>query len=329
MSDLNERLRQDLAQEEDVQDNARLNVEPHEADPLTTAAIATDVEAPLRQATLWGDAWRQLRKSPLFLVASLLIVVFAVMAIRPQLFTGVDPRNCDLVNSVEPPTSKHWFGYDIQGCDYFARVVYGARVSMIIGLLVAGLSAAIGTVVGTAAGYYGGFLDTAVARMADIVFAIPVILGGIVLLSALGDRGLLQVGLVLILLTWPTLMRLMRSTCLSVKNMDYVQAARALGANDSRIMRVHILPNAIAPVLVYTTITIGIAISAEAALSFLGVGLQLPAISWGLQISTAQSRILLSPHLLAFPGLFLVLVVLSFILMGDALRDALDPRLRR
>lgn len=328
MTDPEARIRQDLERQEDVQE-AALQLQPQETDSIPATAIATEGEMPLRQATLWGDAWRELRKNPLFLIASLFIVIFAVMALRPQTFTSVDPRQCDLANSVEPPSSEHLFGYDIQGCDYFTRVIYGARVSIFIGFIVAGSSAVIATMVGTAAGFYGGFLDTIVARLADIVFAIPTILGGIVLLSALGDRGLLQVSLVLILLGWPTIMRLMRSTALSVKNMDYVQAARALGAGDIRIMRVHILPNAIAPVLVYSTIFVGIVISAEAALSFLGVGLQLPAISWGLQISDAETRILLSPHLLFFPGLFLILVVLSFILMGDALRDALDPKLRR
>jgi ABC-type dipeptide/oligopeptide/nickel transport system permease subunit len=164
--------------------------------------------------------------------------------------------------------------------------------------------------------------------MADIWFALPTTLAGIVFLNVMGKRGLLQVSFVLIFLGWPTLMRLMRSSVLAGRESDYVLAARALGASNLRILRVHILPNGIAPVIVYGTISVGIIISAEAALSFLGVGLQLPAISWGLMISAAQNRILQSPHLLLFPALFLSTLVLCFIIIGDALRDALDPRLR-
>jgi ABC-type dipeptide/oligopeptide/nickel transport system permease subunit len=167
-----------------------------------------------------------------------------------------------------------------------------------------------------------------ISRFTDIVFGLPFILGAIVVLSVIGDHSLWWVTLVLVLLGWTTMTRLSRSSVLSVRDSDYVNAARALGASDLRILLRHVLPNAIAPVIVYATIYIGIIIAAEAALSFLGVGLQLPAISWGLMISEAQTRVLTAPHLLLFPGAFLSLTVLSFILMGDALRDALDPKLR-
>ena len=294
-----------------------------------TEMAATGGEAPLRQATLWSDAWKQLRKNPLFVISGILILIFSLMAIAPSIFTDQDPRFCDLSHSVERPSRGHIFGYDVQGCDYFAKVVHGARVSMIIGFLVVSVEGLIALTLGSIAGYYGKGFDAIIARFADIIFAIPIILGGIVILSALQERGLVQVALVLILLGWPTMMRLLRASVLSVKEMDYVQAARALGASDFRILVRHILPNGMAPVIVYGTITVGITIAAEAALSFIGVGLQLPAISWGLMISTAETRILTSPHLLLFPALFLSLLVLSFILMGDALRDALDPKLKR
>lgn len=181
---------------------------------------------------------------------------------------------------------------------------------------------------GSLSGYYGGWVDAIIARVTDIWFAIPTILGAIVILSLLGNRGFFQVAFVLIILGWPTMLRLYRSSVISVKEQDYIEAARALGASDLRILGKHILPNAVAPVVIYAAITTGVIISAEAALSFLGVGLQLPAISWGLMISSAQIRILQSPHLLLFPGIFLSLAVFSFILMGDALRDALDPKSR-
>jgi oligopeptide transport system permease protein len=280
------------------------------------------------QATLWGDAWRELRRNPFFVIPSLLIIVLIVMAIWPHLFTDTSPRHCPLARSLGRPSAEAWFGYDLQGCDYYARVIYGARASVVIGVVVTGVAALIAIVLGSVAGYYGAFADTLIARITDVWFAIPTILGGIVILSVIENRGILQVALVLAVLGWPTMLRLMRSSVLSAREADYVQAARALGAGDARILRRHILPNAIAPVIVYATIFVGIIISAEAALSFLGVGLQLPAISWGLMISVAQTRILQAPHLLLFPGLFLSVTVFSFILLGDALRDALDPKLR-
>ena len=281
-----------------------------------------------RRASLWADAWRELRHNPLFIISSVLIVLFTVMAVFPKLFTRGDPRSCDLSHSLKPPSSQHWFGYDIQGCDYYTRVIYGARVSITIGIAVTFFSVLIALVLGSLAGYYGGIIDTLIARFTDIIFGLPFVLGAIVILSVVSTRNLFWVSLVLIVLGWTTMTRLMRSSVLGVRDMDYVKAAKALGASDFRLITRHIMPNAIAPMIVYATISIGIIISVEATLSFLGIGLQLPAISWGLMISDAQTRLLISPHLLFFPGLFLSVTVLSFILMGDALRDALDPKLR-
>lgn len=291
-----------------------------------TAAAGGDLTS--MQASLWGDAWRQLRRNPLFVVSAAFIAVLAVVSIAPGLFTKYDPNDCQLRNALLTPSGGHPFGYDIQGCDYFTRVLYGARTSLVVGIVVVAGFTMIGGFLGAVAGYYGKLTDSMIARITDVFFAIPTVLGAIVILNLFADRGIMQVSLVLVAFAWPTTLRLMRSQVLSIKEMDYVQAARALGANDSRIIFRHILPNAMAPVVVYATIATGSVISAEAALSYLGVGQELPAISWGLMISGASGRILQAPHLLLFPGLFLSLTVLSFILMGDALRDALDPRLR-
>lgn len=254
------------------------------------------------------------------------------MAVAPQVFTSfypgdANPRSCQLSRSLARPSATHWFGFDLQGCDYYARVIHGANVSISIGLVVTGFAAVIAVVLGSLAGYYGRFVDALIARITDIWFAIPIVLGGIVVLSVL-DQTFRNVSLVLILLGWPTMLRLMRSSVLEHKESDYVDAARALGASDVRIIGRHILPNAIQPVIVYGTIYVGIIISVEATLSFLGVGLELPAITWGLMINNAQTRVLSSPHLLFFPGAILSFAVFAFILMGDALRDALDPKLR-
>jgi ABC-type dipeptide/oligopeptide/nickel transport system permease subunit len=292
-------------------------------------------DAPMHQASLWGDAWRQLRRSPMFIIPMIFLLTFTVMAIAPGLFTSKDPRACNVRNNIvdgqlliRGPGGDHPFGYDIQGCDYYTRVIYGTRVSLVIGLFTVSVASTIAVVLGSLSGFYGRWIDGVVARFADIIFAIPLVLGGIVVLNTFSSRNVWNVSFALVLFIWPTTMRLMRSSVLSLKEMDYVSAARAMGAGDLRIMRRHILPNGLAPVIVYATISVGITIAVEATLSFLGVGLQLPAISWGLMISGAQFRILEYPHLLFFPALFLVVMVFSFILLGDALRDALDPRLR-
>lgn len=295
-----------------------------------------------RQASLAADAWRELRRSPLFIFPAIAILIMLAVAAFPQLFTRVDPNNlqkypCNLANSRGRPSAEHWFGFDIQGCDYYSRVIYGARPSITIGLVVTLLSVIIAVLAGSIAGYYGGWIDALLSRITDVFFGIPFILGAIVLLTGISgvsvfgfvlERGVLTVTIALTIFGWTTLTRLMRSSVLSARDQDYVNAARALGASDLRILSRHILPNAITPVMVYATVSVGLIIAAEAALSFLGVGLQTPAISWGLQISGAQTRILQSPHLLLFPGLFLSITVLSFLMLGDAVRDAFDPKLR-
>jgi oligopeptide transport system permease protein len=307
--------------------------------PPTEAVLAPGVATPEvvpagvpptqgKPASLWSDAWKELRRKPTFVISAVIIIVMVVMAAFPTLFTSVDPRQCSLLNALQPPSAEHWFGFDLQGCDYYSRTIHGARNSVAIGLVVTFFASLIAVTLGSLAGYKGGWIDSTLARLADIFFAIPLILAGIVLLNALGSKSVWTVSAVLIVFGWPTMLRLMRSSVLSVRELDYVDAARALGASDWRIITRHILPNGITPVVVYATITVGVVISAEATLSFLNVGLQLPAISWGLMISVAQNRILEAPHLLFFPGLFLSITVFSFILMGDALRDALDPKLR-
>ena len=301
--------------------------EAPEEQKAAETAIA-QVGGALRQTSAWSDAWRTLRRNPIFLFGAVLFLVFTLMAIVPQLFTRVDPNACDLSNSAQGPSGQAWFGYDVFGCDYFSNVVWGARTSMSIGLITITGILVIGVVIGALAGYYGGGLDSVLARVTDVFYGLPLILGAIVLLSVLTERGVWQISLALLVFGWMTAMRLVRATVVSVKEADYVQAARALGSSTWRVLVRHILPNAVAPVLVYATIAVGGIIAAEATLSFLGIGLRRPGISWGLQIDAAQERLRDAGHLLLFPSLFLSLTVLSFILMGDALRDALDPKLR-
>lgn len=293
--------------------------------------IIDPAEAERRAASLWSDAWVQCRRRPLFWVCITIITVLVLAAIWPSLFASADPRSCFLENSKLRPSRDHWFGFDNQGCDYYSRTVYGARVSISIGLLVTILATLIAIILGSLSGYYGGWIDAVISRITDIWFAIPSVLGAIVLLTVTEDRfgrTILTVSIVLGIFSWPTMLRLVRSAVITVKENDYVDAARALGASDFRIITRHILPNAITPVIVYATITVGVVISAEATLTFLGAGLKRPSISWGLMIGEADQLIRTTPHLLLFPGAVLSITVFAFILLGDVLRDALDPKLR-
>ena len=319
------------------QSSVQVGHEEMAAGTVTPPAGSIDPVTEGHQNSLWSDAWRSLKRNPLFWIGSVLGLLFVVMALVPQLFSrGADPRDCDLANSNDGPSGAHWFGFDQQGCDYLANVVHGARNSLIIGVSAVLVILLLGVVIGAIAGYYGGFVDSVLARLADVFFAVPYILGAIVLLRVgpatglpiLSDRGAGAVALALALFGWMTAMRLVRSQVIAVKSSDYVAAARAMGASDLRIMLRHILPNAVAPVLVYTTITIGVLIAAEATLTYLGVGLQRPAISWGLQISTGQGLLRSAPHAVLFPSAVLTLNVMAFVMLGDALRDALDPRQR-
>ncbi|HEU5112690.1 MAG TPA: ABC transporter permease, partial [Acidimicrobiia bacterium] len=255
--------------------------------PDVTTPEVVPAQAPKqgKPTSLWTDAWKELRRKPSFIISAVIIIIMVVMAIFPQLFTSVDPRDCSLIDALQTPNAEHRFGTDLQGCDYYARTVYGARTSVSIGLVVTFFATLIAVTLGSLSGYRGGWFDSVMSRITDIWFAIPLILAGIVFLNALGSKGFWTVCAVLIVFGWPTMLRLMRSSVLSVRELDYIDAARALGASDWRIITRHVLPNGITPVIVYATITVGVIISAEATLSFLNVGLQLPAISWGLMIS--------------------------------------------
>lgn len=288
--------------------------------------------------SLGRDAWNELRRRPMFWISAVLIVFFVLMAAFPQLFTSTDPYTADLSKAREAPSPDAWFGRDSQGYDVYARTIYGARASIMVGVFATLFVALLGSLVGVIAGYRAGWVDSLLSRVAEVFLGIPLLLGGILFLYVFPSDPLttpfvVQVGkvaFVLALLGWPVIMRLMRSSVLQVKPNDYVQAARALGATPTRIIRAHVLPNSVASVIVVSTINLGVYISVEATLSFLGIGLQPPAISWGIQISEASGIGLIraAPHMLFFPSLFLSLTVLAFIMLGDVVRDALDPKLR-
>ncbi|MGB9376411.1 MAG: ABC transporter permease [Mycobacteriales bacterium] len=285
--------------------------------------------------SLGKDAWLDLRTNWIFLVSATLILILILMAAFPSLFTSRSPADADLAKSLQKPSAHAWFGYDLQGKDIYTLTIYGARASIIVGVLATLATLVVGAVAGMVAGYSGGWIDSVVSRFTDVFFAIPLLLGSILVVFAFpitpGTPSILiilRVVAALSVLGWTYTARIMRSSVIQVKQADYVQAARALGAGPLRIVLKHILPNALAPVIVVSTISLGGYIAAEATLSFLGLGLTPPVVSWGVAISDATVYVRSAPHLLLFPSLFLSITVLAFIMLGDAARDALDPKLR-
>ena len=288
-----------------------------------------------KDRSLTGEALALLARTPMVWVALVILVVLFAMAFAPSLFTSADPRYCDLMKARKPPEAGHWFGFDIQGCDVFARTIHGASASLSVSFLATIGSTVIGGFVGLIAGFYGGSTDAVLSRMTDVVMGLPMLLGAIVILATLGsaqDSGTLwpivRLALVLSVLGWATEARLMRASVLQTKQAEYVRAARAAGAGNAWIAIRHVLPNSMAPLLVMATLSLGGYVGTEATLSYLGLGLQAPVISWGTAISDAQPYLSSAPHMLVFPSLFLIVTVLALVLLGEAVRRAFDPRSR-
>ncbi|GAB3963420.1 ABC transporter permease [Plantactinospora veratri] len=300
--------------------------------PSSAGVPVSPDSGPEKPRSLTGDAWEDLRRNWIFWAAAVLVLLVVTMAAFPGLFTSADPDACALSRQHQGPSGSAIFGYNFQGCDVYARTIYGARNSVLIGLFATIIAGVIGLLVGMAAGYFGGWIDALLARGIDIVLGIPTLLAAIVLARRLSadpqDSGFVAVIFTLGVLTWTTGARIMRSSVISAKSQDYVSAARMLGAGSGRLMFRHILPNAAAPFVVVLTILLGINISTEATLTFLGVGLRGDEISWGVDISTAAPYVRETATPLVWPSVFLAMTVLAFIMLGDAIRDAFDPRLR-
>jgi len=281
--------------------------------------------------SLWGDVRYELVRNPVFWISAALVLVVTLFAFFPSLFAGPSPTSrgaCDLLNARVGPTWSHPFGYTTDGCDMWDSLVWGTGNSVIVAVVVTAGTAIVGVLTGTLAGWYGGWTDTIVSRITDIFFGLPFILGALVFLALFPTRNRYTLSLVLIIFGWTSITRVMRGSVIATKQRDFVDAARALGASDSFIIRKHVLANSIAPVIVLSTIGLGSYISAEATLTFLGVGYQRPTVSWGLLVNAGQNIALVPgyAYLLIYPAAFVVVTVLAFILLGDVLRDALDPR---
>lgn len=311
-------------------------VAPLDETPLQ-AIDALNTTAP--PTSLWKDAWKQLRRNPIFIVSVALLSFIFVVVVFPSLFTNQDPQLCITAKSLEPAQSGHPMGFDRQGCDVYARTIYGARASVSVGILTTLFVSIVGLVTGAVAGFYGGWADPIISRIADMFFAIPLLLAAIVGLSVLNnvwpDRGffggVMAVVIALALFGWPQVTRITRGAVFTVKNAEFVDAATAIGATRRRNLIRHVTPNSLAPVIVTATVSLGIFIVAEATLSFLGIGLPSSVVSWGNDIAAAQALVRSGQHLgvMFYPATALMLTVLSFILLGDAVRDALDPKAKK
>jgi peptide/nickel transport system permease protein len=277
-------------------------------------------------ASSWREVWRRFAENKLALLGLVLIAVLILTAVFAPLLAPYDPYDQDLANTLAPPSREHWLGTDSLGRDQLSRLIYGSRIAVVVGLASIVLATIIGVALGALAGWYGGRVDSVVMRIADVFFAFPLLIGAIVIILVLG-RGVTPVVLSLAIFSWATVARLQRSAILSVRESDYVMAARALGAGGWRLVSRHVLPNSFAPVLVYATFSVGVAVVAEASLSFLGVGVKADVPEWGNMISVGRSFVGSNDYLWLFPSLAVVLTVLGFVLAGDGLRDALDPRL--
>jgi len=268
------------------------------------------------------------RQQPLALIGLVLALVFVICGVFAPWLSPHDPTQLDLTGRLLPPSPQHWFGTDELGRDILSRTIYGARISLTVAVSVVGLSLLLGIGAGLTSGFYGGLTDTLLNVYVNNAFlALPGILLAIAFVAFVGP-GVLNLVLALALSGWVGYARLIRAQVMAVREREYVEAARGLGASDIRILGMHVLPNIIQPVLVQAAVGMAGAILAEATLSFLGLGIPPPAPSWGSMLNDARSHLFDAPHLTVFPAVAVMLAVLSFNFLGDALRDLLDPRLR-
>ena len=303
----------------------------HYVAPVKNASVTVDaVRIDEKPSNLWLDAWRDLRRRPTFWVSLAFVAVLIFVAVFPWLLTQMNPiRDCNLGFSNQGPEAGSPLGFTRQGCDVWSRIVWGTRTSLIVGLLATLIGTLIGVIMGSLAAFYGGWLDSLLSRVGDIFFTIPYIIAAIVVMTVLSDyRSEFTLALAIGGFSWAGTARIVRAEVLRVKQSDYVMASIALGLSRFKTLVVHVLPNAMAPVIVVATIGLGSAIVAEATLSFLGVGLGFTTMSWGNEISQAQTTIRTAPMTLIYPSIALTLTVLAFITLGELLRDALDPKAR-
>ena len=297
---------------------------------MMTGAMDIKKEAvPTRERAVgpWLEGWRSFKKSKVSLIGAGIVLFFILLAIVGPYLAPQDINEQNFAKRLLAPSSEHWFGTDDFGRDIFSRIIHGARISLWVGFFSVILSVIVGSLLGIIAGYYGKWIDTIISRIFDIMLAFPSMLLAIAVVSVLGPS--LQNALIAIaIINIPNFGRLIRSKVLSVKEEEYIVAAKAIGMRDTRILFSHILPNSITPIIVQGTLAIATAIIEAAALGFLGLGAQASAPEWGKMLADARKFLINAPWTMIFPGLAIMLTVLGFNLMGDGLRDALDPKMK-
>lgn len=295
--------------------------------PSTPAALGRSGELRSESSrSLWGDAWRRLRRNRFAMVGGGVILLFIVMALAAPLIAPFDPVTQDYENLRKSPSLEHPFGTDEFGRDILSRVIFGARISLRLGFLGTLFGVALGILIGIVAGFYGGWVDTLTMRSIDIQLAFPGLILAIGIIAVLG-HGEINVIIAIGIFSMPTFARVLRGSILSLKEQEFIVAGRAIGANNRRLMFGHLLPNALTPILIIATLRLGTSILTAAYLSFLGLGVRPPSPEWGAMLSTSREFIQLAPHITIFPGLAILITVLAINLLGDGLRDALDPKL--
>ncbi|MGQ9558435.1 MAG: nickel transporter permease [Desulfurispora sp.] len=281
-----------------------------------------------QQYSFWKEFWRRLRKNKTALASLIFLLVLVAVALLAPWVAPCDPYLGEMSLALKGPSASHWLGTDELGRDILSRIIYGARISLRVGLIAVSIALLTGSFLGAVAAYYGRWLDNLIMRFMDIMLAFPSLLLAIAFMAVLGrgiENAIIAIGIVSV----PEYARIVRGAVLSVKENDYIQAARAIGGSDLRIIFRHIMPNVLSPLIVRATLGISTAILDTAALGFLGLGVQPPYAEWGTMLGAGRAYLFNAPHLVYFPGLAITLTVLAFNLLGDGLRDALDPRLRQ
>jgi len=298
-----------------------------EAGKQGLSAASSIFDLSRKPRSLWSDAWSRLLRNPVAMAGGVIAILLVIVAIGAPYVAPFDPIQQDLANSLAAPSMTHLAGTDVHGRDILSRIIYGTRISLRIGFLGMLLGCVVGVALGLASGYYGGWLDMVIMRLLDVQLAFPGLLLAICIIAVIGP-GLENVIVAVGVFSVPMFARVTRGQVLSLKQQDFILAARMMGAQDNRIMLRHLLPNAVAPILVLCTLRIATAILTAASLSFLGLGAQPPTPEWGAMLSDGRQYLVIAPHVATTPGLAILITVLSFNLLGDGLRDALDPRLR-
>ena len=281
----------------------------------------------LQASTLYRDAWNRLKKNKMAIASFFLLVIIALIAVFAPLIAPYDPYTQDLSRINEPPSSDHWFGTDDVGRDLFSRVVYGTRISMLVGVVCEAICVPVGVILGALAGYFGGWVDAVISRIIEIFASFPTILFAIAVMFILGP-GIMNIFIAIGVIGWTGLARMIRGQIMQLKEKEFVEAARASGASNMKIIFRHLIPNCLSTIIVVITLDIPGDIMLESTLSFVGLGVQPPDPSWGSMISEGRKFIRQNVWYSFFPGLAIMLVVLAFNTLGDGVRDALDPKLK-